>query len=208
MENPIDAAQQPPLQGEEAVHHVLSICGFILPAERQSLMDEGFHDLSDFGIMTSRDITEMASKLSKTPVARGGMRIGAVHVRRLEGLAYWVTDRQRRSQPLVAEDFTHDVRDQSIHYADTEQKQVRSAEASNIPMAGKFTPAQWVEWEILFTNYLSTLRGVSGVPLNYVIRKPMPPGHTPFSRDEMLMYDATLLRSRLPDRCRKRIWQT
>lgn len=192
MDDQMNPAQQPLLQGEEAVHHVLNICGFTIAAERESLITEGFHDLSDFGIMNSRDITEMTSKLSKLPMNRGGMRIGAVHVRRLEGLVYWVMDRQRRSQPLVAEEFTQEIRDQSIHYADTEYKQVRATEASNIPMAGKFTPSQWVEWEILFTNYLSNLRGVRGVSLNYIIRKPLPPGHTPYSRDEKLTFDAPL----------------
>jgi hypothetical protein len=192
MQDPIDEAQQPPLQGEAAVHHVLNTCGFVTAAERQSLIAEGFHELSDFKIMTSRAITEMASKLSKIPQNRGGIKIGAVHVRRLEGLAYWVMDRQRRLQPLVAEEFTPEVRDESIDYADTEQRQLRAADASNVPMTGKFSPNQWVEWEILFNNYLSTLRGVRGVPLNYVIRKPLPPGHMLYGREEQLTFDAPL----------------
>lgn len=74
--------------------HVLIICGFDDPAQRLSLIAEGFNEVSDFGIMSSQDIAEMASKISKLPVNRGGFRIGAVQVRWLEGLAYWVMDRQ------------------------------------------------------------------------------------------------------------------
>jgi hypothetical protein len=105
MDDQMNPAQQPLLQGKEAVHHVLNICGFTIATERESLITKGFHDLLDFGIMNSREITEMTSKVSKLPMNRGGMWIGAVHVCRLEGLVYWVMDRQRQSQPLVAEEF-------------------------------------------------------------------------------------------------------
>jgi hypothetical protein len=55
--------------GQDVVHHVLIICGFDDPAQRLSLIAEGFNEVSDFGIMSSQDdIAEMASKISKLPV--------------------------------------------------------------------------------------------------------------------------------------------
>jgi hypothetical protein len=101
-------------------------------------------------------------------------------------------DKQRRTEPIVAEDFTLQVMTDSIHYADIEQKQVRAAEACNVPMQGTFDPFKWVEWEILFINYLSTLRGIRGILLHYVIRKPLPEGHHIITCTEKLVYDAPL----------------
>ena len=36
----------------------------------------------------------------------------------------------------------------------------------------------WTKWEIKFENYISTIPGVNGVPLSYVVRYQAAPDHT------------------------------
>jgi hypothetical protein len=44
---------------------------------------------------------------------------------------------------------------------------------------GKFKDERkWPEWEPAFINYLSTIPGVNGVPLSYVVREPVTPDLT------------------------------
>jgi hypothetical protein len=39
----------------------------------------------------------------------------------------------------------------------------------------KFTTEGWIRWEIELTNYLSTKKGIRGIPLSYVIRPDLEP---------------------------------
>jgi hypothetical protein len=75
---------------------------------------------------------------------------------------------------------------------DTEKTEVEHAESSKAPMPAKFEVANWVAWEIVFSNYLSGLYGGTNVPLNYVIRKETPEGHTYITDTERLMSTAPL----------------
>jgi hypothetical protein len=50
-------------------------------------------------------------------------------------------------------------------------KQDQSDTVSKAADPGKFKDERkWPEWEPFFVNYLSTIHGVSGVPLSYVVR--------------------------------------
>ena len=52
----------------------------------------------------------------------------------------------------------------------------------------------WDDWEPMFVNYLKTLKGASGVPLNYVIRrnKLMPLDFEEDDSRNRLIYDVAL----------------
>jgi len=51
---------------------------------------------------------------------------------------------------------------------------------------------QIINWDIEFNNYLSSLKGKSGVPLIYVIRLELPEDHTYVSEEEGLLYEVPL----------------
>jgi hypothetical protein len=184
--------EEEPLEGMDAVNHVLEICGFTTAAHRTSIINEGFIDISDFGMMKASNFANMASRISRMRPALGGFRFGEVQVRNLEALAYWVRDHQRQNLPIVAQDFTIQERDKLRNRVDTEKFEVTQAESSKTPLPPKFETANWIVWEIVFTNYLSGMYGVTNVPLNYVIRKPQPEGHVYLTDTEKLINSAPL----------------
>ena len=187
-----EAAEIPPLGGVEAVRHVLTVCGFQTAAERASVIAEGFIEVSDFGKMKAKNFANMAQKISRLAHNRGGFRLGEVQVRNLEALAYWVRDHKRRNEPIVAELFTVAIRDEYLERADAEDEEIERAEAAQMPLVGKFEASKWVQWEVKFINYLAGLRGITKVPLSYVIRKDLPVGHTFVTDTESLIYAAPL----------------
>jgi hypothetical protein len=185
-------AEVEPLQGIAAVDHVLNICGFVTPNTRASVRNEGFALVSDFGMMKASNFSAMSARITKMKPAEGGFRFGEVHIRNLEALAFWVRDKQRRNELIVAEEFTVEERDRCRSLVDTERIEIDQAEASKAASPVKFEVANWVAWEIVFTNYLSGIYGVSGVPLHYVIRKPLQPGHVCITDSEKLVALAPL----------------
>ena len=193
MAEAAEVADVPPLAGLDAVRHVLAVCGFQTAAERASVIAEGFDDVSDFGKMRAKNFASMAQKISRIAQNRGGFRLGEVQVRNLEALAYWVRDHKRRNEPIVAETFTVATRDEYLERADAEDEEIERAEAAQTPLSGKFEASNWVQWEVRFTNYLAGLRGITRVPLNYVIRKDEPEGHTFVTETERLIYAAPLV---------------
>jgi hypothetical protein len=184
--------EEEPLVGMDAVNYVLEICGFATAAHRVSVINEGFTDVTDFGMMTASNFANMASRISRMRPALGGFRFGEVQVRNLEALAYWVRDLQRQSLPIVARDFTIEERNQCRERVDTEKFEVSQADSSKTPLPPKFETTDWVAWEIVFINYLSGIYGVTNVPLNYVIRKPQPEGHVFLTSTEKLVSSAPL----------------
>ena len=67
----------------------------------------------------------------------------------------------------------------SIHRAalrKVDDDQVKTISKAADP--GKFKDeCKWADWEPVFTNYLSTIPGVYGIPLSYVIRENVDPQH-------------------------------
>jgi hypothetical protein len=43
------------------------------------------------------------------------------------------------------------------------------ADTIDAELPQKFTAEKWIQWEIEITNYLSTKKGIRGIPLAYVI---------------------------------------
>jgi hypothetical protein len=183
-----------PLEGIAAVDHVLNICRFVTPNTRASVWNEGFALVSDFGMMKASNFSAMSARITKMKPAQGGFRFGEVQIRNLEALAFWVRDKQRRNEAIVAEEFTVEERDRCRSLVDTERIEIDQAEASKAASPVKFEVANWVAWEIVFTNYLSGIYGVSGIPLHYVIRKPLQPGHVCITDSEKLVASAPLTR--------------
>jgi hypothetical protein len=88
-----------------AVQQVLTTCG-ATAAQRTAITEEGFTSLEDFLILTIKDVAEMAMNVTHLAVNRGGVHIGAVLTKKLQGLVWWCLDRHRRGQALVADEFT------------------------------------------------------------------------------------------------------
>ena len=190
---PPAAPPAPPLAGTPAVLDALATCG-LDAAQRGAIVAEGFTTLSEFGRMRNKDLAQMVRRITSLPVARGGVRIGQVQLRKMEALVYWVKDRRRRSQDLVVEDFTEATLEDCLDKMDLEERESEEADAAKAVSPGKLQSGTgWVQWEIAFVNYLSGIKGIAGIPLNYVVRKDLPAGHTFVSDEERLVYEAPLV---------------
>jgi hypothetical protein len=98
--------EEQPMLGLDGVNHVLDICGFTTPQQRQSIITEGsFEDVRDFGKMQTKNFYNIANRISKLRANQGGFRIGEIRIRHLEALGYWVRDHKRRNEDIVAQDF-------------------------------------------------------------------------------------------------------
>lgn len=183
-----------PLIGLNGIHHVLEVCGFATIANRECLIAEGFQTVLDFSKMQATNFQAMSGCIQRMVANPGGFRLGEIRVRNLEALAYWARDMKRHNvQELDARDFTREVMDASLENLDLEKTRlVNNAGAIKTPMTTKFEQAKWVTWELKFVTHLSGIYGVTGVPLNYVVRKTLPEGHRFGSHAERLVYDAPL----------------
>jgi uncharacterized membrane protein YgcG len=185
-----DVEADVPLVGIPAIDYVLGVCG-IEPQKRVSIISEGFVEVADFAnLRQGKDIADMAKRLVSLRANQGHARIGQLQIRYLEALVYWTKDKKRRGQPIEAEEWTIDVRNanlEKLDLADAEQ------EKETLTDPGKFTTSGWVTWELAIVNKLGGIKGVSGVPLSYVIRKPKPDGYEFGNDDELLMYEAPLV---------------
>jgi hypothetical protein len=166
------------------------VCSFANEGNRALVRSKGFTQVSDFGVMRASNFASMAGRISKLRAQAGGFHFGEMHVHNLEALAYWVHDKQ--CLEIVARDFTIAVHDECRSMVDTEKTEVKHAESLKAPMPAKFEVSNWVAWEIVFTNYLSGLYGVTNVPLNYIIQKETPEGHTYITDTRRLVSTAPL----------------
>ena len=102
----------------------------------------------------------------------------------LLGLMHWVQDQDRCSRPPTAADVVDDdafkevlnvsIRHATLRKVDDDQVETISKAAD----LGKFKDeCKWADWEPAFTNYLSTIPGVYGIPFSYVIHENDDPQH-------------------------------
>jgi hypothetical protein len=88
------------------IHAVLAICGFSNVMDRTSIINnEGFQLIADFGILEDKDVFEMVKHLGNRTVAAGRVNIGAIQVKKLQALCYWVCDQQKHGQGITQDDW-------------------------------------------------------------------------------------------------------
>ena len=113
------------------------------------------------------DVTEMAKRMASRPNAAAGWEIlGTMQIKRLQALAYWVNDHDKRGLEAVPEMWTQEVimlaamaRKESEHNLDKVD--------INIIDPGKCqTDATLDNWQIGFANKLSPIMGAAKVPID------------------------------------------
>jgi hypothetical protein len=163
------AAVGAPLGG---VDYLLDVVGFHNPAERLRIIEAGLTDYEDFRYLVDKDIRDMAEEFAKRSAAQGRITFGLGRIKKLTGLMHWVQDCFRTNDDPNDMVFNEEalaeaqsralIRKSDIDLVDTNTKAADP---------GKFRDERkWPEWNKAFTNYLSVIPGVSGIPLSYVIR--------------------------------------
>jgi hypothetical protein len=163
----------------EGVRHCLFVCGLETPAQQDAILLEGFVDIRSFAKLRSKDILEMVKTINTPPPpARGRpaaeapapVKITRRSARRLDGLVFWVKDKIRRGVDIDPFAFT----EASLLDALQEVEGIETADTVDADLPEKFTTERWIQWEIEMMNYLSTKKGIRGVPLSYVVRPDLP----------------------------------
>jgi hypothetical protein len=152
--------------------------GFDQEATRNRLRAEGFDTFDDLTGMKEKDIRELADSYSRRTLADGRTIFGLRRTRFLIGLVHWVQDFARIGETPSLDGIDNAVSFRAVLDIASYRADVRKVEkeqADTVSKAadpGKFkNERKWPEWEPAFINYLSTLPGVNGVPLSYVVRE-------------------------------------
>ena len=154
---------------------------------------QGFASIDDFNGLTQSDIGKLVKAFNTNAATTG--TIGFMAQKKLEALAYWVTNQTMRNIPLAIADWNAGALQQARTDSDIAAERKANPQAPKRP--GKIaTGLDWYTWIEQFTNYLGAIRGVNDVPLTYVIRKDMPAGWDPVADaatpEETLIYQVAL----------------
>lgn len=148
----------------------------------------GLTDVTDIGVLLSSEVGNMIKNHNMMPGQTA--RLGAVHQRKIQALIYWCSDHKRRGAPIVPAEWNQAALTQAIDDMDVADS-YKSGDHSKVQPPGPVeTGHKWVAWEILFENYIASLRGASQIPLDYVIRRTMPAAWTATSAHDILKYQA------------------
>ena len=180
----LPAADAPPLVAPPVVLNPMDMAlqwnGFANVAMRALMQDEGFGTFDDLVPMNEKDIRDMSESFGRRTVADGRFIFGTRRIKYLVGLVHWVHDFTRINGTPSLDEFGADGAvafrtqlDVAAHRAECRKKERDQADTVSLAAdPGKFKDERkWSEWEPSFVNYLSTIQGVNGVPLSYVVRE-------------------------------------
>ena len=177
---------QVPLVNE--MEDALTWIGFTVQAQRTALLGD-LANFTEFSELNKKDISDLAESYGKRTVADGKFIFGLQRTKRLKAMIHWVQDFERVSEaPTTAGLVQNSFREQLVTAAN--RAEIRKIEAaSSASVSSKASPGKlkdkrkWNNWVVGLENMFSSIPGVRGVPLIYVIRdneNPEPDGHDTF----------------------------
>ena len=179
MEPVIEVVNEPPpAPMAQVMDTILTWIGFDQEETRERLQAEGFESFDDILAMKEKDVRDLAESYSRRTIADGRTIFGIRRIRYMIGLIHWVQDFERIGESPSLEGINEQaqlrmVLDEASRRADVRKvEKDQSDTVSKAADPGKFKDERkWPEWEPAFVNYLSTIPGVNGIPLCYVIRE-------------------------------------
>ena len=161
---------------ELQIKQILHWIGFVTDVQKQAVYEDSIGSFSDLNGLAGDDIDMMARGYANRTMNDGRIHFGIRRIKRLKALVHWAQDFRRISNSPTVEstcgtDFLVALEQASeracIRKQHRDDSDVLAKEASPGPLKSE---RDWVDWESKFVNYCSTLSGVDGVPLSYVIR--------------------------------------
>ena len=174
------------------INQCLHWIGFADVNQRNSIIDQaGLNTLRDLFDVSVVDIRDMAESFSKRSPANTRIIFGMRHIKWLIAMMHWAQDFKRCSLVPVLDDINNADEFKEVLQVAAQRATLRKTDtdqADTISKAadpGKFKDEKkWPDWEPAFVNYLSTIPGVEGVPLSYVVSANDAPDHqTDFGDD-------------------------
>jgi hypothetical protein len=158
----------PAIVAHPDIHAVLVVCGFANVMDRMSIINnEGFQSITDFGILEDKDVFEMVKRLGNCMVAAGRVNVGAIQVKKLQALCYWVHDQQKHGQGITQDDWDNDMVMATIE----KMRIQKGRDTGNVSVMdlGKFNPNDFETHETAFINLLAQMYGAQGKNLKYIM---------------------------------------
>ena len=174
------------------VNQCLHWIGFADVNQRNSIINEAdLNTLRDLFDVSEVDIHDMAESFSKRSPTNTRIIFGMRHIKWVIAMMHWAQDFKRCSLIPVLDDINNadeikealQVAAQRTTLRKTDTDQVNTISKAADP--GKFKDEKkWPDWEPAFVNFMSTIPGVEGVPLSYVVCANDVPDHqTDFGED-------------------------
>jgi hypothetical protein len=162
------------------IYAILGCCGFNA-ANQIEIAQDRFNSFADIAGLEIKDVDRLSKGFAARTVANGKKIFGMRRTMRLKGMVHWVQDFGRVSRE-AAVDEAPDVVDAATFLAALDVARDRakmrkheleeSDDLSKAADPGKLKKQKdWMQWERGFNNFLSTIPGQSGIPLNCVIRE-------------------------------------
>ena len=168
----------------DQIGDILEWIGFENQGNRTSIIADAFSTYSDIQTLTDKDITELSESFSRRTANNDRINFGIRRTKRLKHMVHWVQDFYRVSLTPTT-DGLNEADFLSALTVAGERADVRkllrdqSDEKAKVAAPGSLVSEnKWVAWEPKFVNYLSTLIGMNGIPLSYVIRENDAPSRT------------------------------
>lgn len=160
---------------EIQIKQILHWAGFTTAAQKAAIYDDSIQEYGDLLNMSESDVTDLAKDYSSRSAA-SRINFGLRRIKKLKSIIHWTKDHRRISSTPNVEGMNGTAFHIELLRASQRAqicKQLHD-DADNKAKASSPGPLEsedtWIEWETKFNNYLSTIPGVDGVPLSYVIR--------------------------------------
>ena len=167
------------------IHQCLEWIGFGDVRHCNAIIDEGGLDrLTDFYDINEMGIRLLAESFSKRSPAANRIIFGMRRIKWLISMMHWAQDHQQCSEDPDLDDIANTDEFKEALLVSAQRASLRKTDAEQVDTIskavdpGKFKDEKkWPDWEPAFMNYLSTIPGVRGVPLSYVVRENDAPDH-------------------------------
>ena len=149
------------------------------------IQSQGLVTVADITILNVKDVPNMIKGHNSVP--NQAARLGIVQQRKIQALIWWTKDRIRRGIEIVAADWNAAALADAVTQINIEQP----AGDAKVANPGKVeTGHKWTTWDTKWENYLGSMVGASGIPLDYVTRRDVAPEWIAGNEHDRLKYQA------------------
>ena len=187
------------------VNLVLGVCGLGANAGR-FITSQGITDMDSFAIFRPKDAKDLI-KNHNGRYTRADQKLGFAVEKRIRGFLHWYQDKLRRQEPVVAADWTVAAMAIAVRAVDIEDE--AGDDDIDIEVGKINTDMGWYKYKEKLWAKLKAKRGISGVPLEYIVAPVKPAGWTiamAIDDHERLIYSASLAGMEF-DKDNKTTWQ-
>ncbi len=156
----------------DGLNYCFNVIGFTTQQQRQRLQDDGIVTYEDFHHVTENDMGDMAEAFSKKTNAEGKIIFRHSQTKRLKRLMHWIQDCYQCNNQVDHNNFDLNAMHEALDRAATRKVEADQSDTTSTAVKPKklVEESDWPSFNQAFQNYLSTIPGVFGVPLKYVIR--------------------------------------